>query len=147
MFIISEFTDGPGPTTFSIKPNTINVNENVTFSCNVTVDGNPTTSIFEWLYSNGSVIARTTANYYYFTVTSISQEGSYNCTAINVLTISSEHEERSSKSLNSEYLTVNGKQLTYISLGLEVTKFNMPDYIFLSNASLISKQFFATTVP
>ena len=110
---LPNFADGPEPPTIFVKPNNINVNENVSFYCNVTNDGNPPASEFEWLYSNGTVVTRTTVNNYYFTVTSILQEGSYSCTAINILTIASDGRvERSSKSHNSEYLSINGKQLT-----------------------------------
>ena len=102
--------DGPGAPTFSIKPNTVYINETVTFYCNVTNDGNPPASIFEWLYSNETVIAKTSVNNYYFTTTSILQENSYCCIAINYLTrITEDGNKRNSTSLNSEYLIINGK--------------------------------------
>ena len=88
--------------------------------CNVTEDGNPPASKYEWLKSHGMALNTTDAANYSFLITSILDENNtYSCNAVNYLTIPGQSSnDRRNKSINNGHLTVNG-----IYLNIEISFF------------------------
>ena len=103
-----KYSDSVGPPTISLNPNVIFVNESVTLLCNVTNDGSPPASSFEWFHSSNIKFNTTSSIKNSFTVTSVLQEGNYSCAAINNLTASEESFFWATYSLNAENLTIKG---------------------------------------